>query len=190
MCRGRECVAASPGSCTYCLAVCVNIIQKGTWGDPGCPEQILDQCPEPRAAGAYLASTVNMKIASLFHLHSDEYNKCSVLVQQPVVQGQESGPTVRVSPSLPEAEKEGEGQATPGVTASSLCDHEWRCHGRWGLSMTFTWRRGYSSGLEPAPCPQCYFVGVTDWIAFPHSSYVEVLIPNNPWECDIWRQGL
>lgn len=111
MCRGREYVAASPGSCTYCLAVCVNTIQKGTWGDLWCPEQILDQCPEPSATRAYLASTVNMKIASLFHLHSEEYNKCSELVQQPVVQGQESGPTVRVRPSLPEAEKGGEGLA-------------------------------------------------------------------------------
>lgn len=65
---------------------------------------MLDLCPEPSATGAYLASTARTKIASLFHLHKDECNKCLVLVQQPVVQRQESGPVVRVSPSLPEAE--------------------------------------------------------------------------------------
>ena len=54
------------------------------------------------------------KIVSLFHLHRDEY-KCSVLVQQPVVQGQETGPAVRVSLSLPGAK--GERQAIPGAIA-------------------------------------------------------------------------
>ena len=39
-------VAARPGSCTYCLAVWVNITQKDTWGDLCCPEQILDQWPQ------------------------------------------------------------------------------------------------------------------------------------------------
>lgn len=51
------CVPASPGSCTYCSAVWVNTVQKGTWGGLCCPEQTLDQCPGPSAIGAYLAST-------------------------------------------------------------------------------------------------------------------------------------